>query len=488
MNDLTVFQTFEEYKQTLTAELTKASESFVRIGYLLKVARDTAILSGTEYRDVNEFAAAEYNLDKTQVSRFIRINDRFSEGGNSDRLQESFRGIGYAKLSMMLLLPDALNEEITPAFSKTEVQALKEEVQAEAEVTPLERMMEPVRPDLENMTLVEKAFYELFRGNQKIYAEVFDGIGRTRPKTEDGREMLQEILAPGGEAIHSVRIAGIGRIAISVKGLDRDVMLVNLRSNEKVPCNWDEVLDAAGRFVPLGYASDGFVPLGYASPKEAYEAVFGEPWQAEPEKPAAAPTQPKKETKVTKAVPDKKPEPVKPKIEQVKPEPEPVEPNKADSGSETVQAAQEPEIPAAVEKVAKSTESVVEAWKGAAQAADQAAEVAGAFVKEARQAADQEAEDKRAFAEAIRKAAPVEIPQDPAGCDGQVTFNDFPEILPAPEPYRLSENARNWIMMWAHNLKIDLENLAEAEKAPVGSLIDAALQVIQDEIMGTQTT
>ena len=389
-----------------------------------------------------------------------------------------------AKLSMMLLLPDALNEEITPAFSKTEVQALKEEVQAEAEVTPLERMMEPVWPDLENMTLVEKAFYELFRGNQKIYAEVFDGIGRTRLKTEDG----QEILAPGGEAIHSVRIAGIGRIAVSVKGLDRDVMLVNLRSNEKVPCNWDEVLDAAGRFVPLGYASDGFVPLGYASPKEAYEAVFGEPWQAEPEKPAVAPVQPKKETKVTKAVPDKKPEPVKPKIEPVKPAPEPVEPKETDPGSEPVQETQKRDIPAAVEKIAKSTEPVVEAWKGAAQAADQAAEVAGAFAKEARQAADQEAEAKRAFVEAIRQAAPVEIPQDPAGCDGQATFNDFPEILPAPEPYRLSENARNWITMWAHNLKIDLENLAEAEKAPVGSLIDAALQVIQDEIMGAQTT
>lgn len=430
MNDLTVFQTFEEYKQTLTAELTKASESFVRIGYLLKVARDTAILNGTEYRDVNEFAAAEYNLDKTQVSRFIRINDRFSEGGNSDRLQDSFRGIGYAKLSMMLLLPDALNEEITPAFSKTEVQALKEEVQAEAEVTPLERMMEPVRPDLENMTLVEKAFYELFRGNQKIYSEVFGGILRARPDTEDGREMLQEILAPGGEAIHSVRIAGIGRIAISVKGLDRDVMLVNLRSNEKVPCNWDEVLDAACKFVSPEYVSA----------KAAYETLFGEPWQAEPETPEVAPVQSKKETKVTKAVPDKKPEPVKPKIEPVKPAPEPVEPKEPDSGSEPVQAAQEPETVAEPEKtVAEPVET--------------------------------------------RQAEPVEIPQDPAGCEGQATFNDYPEILPTPAPYKLSTDAKGWVQMWAHNLKSDLINLAEAERVPVETLIAAAFPLIRDELL-----
>lgn len=423
MNELMAFQTFEEYKQTLTAELTKASESFVRIGYLLKVARDTAILNGTEYRDVNEFAAAEYNLDKTQVSRFIRINDRFSEGGNSDRLQDSFRGIGYAKLSMMLLLPDALNEEITPAFSKTEVQALKEEVQAEAEVTPLERMMEPVRPDMESMTLVEKAIYELFRGNQKIYADVFDGILRARPNTEDGREMLQEVLAPGGEAIHSVRIAGIGRIAISVKGLDRDVMLVNLRSNEKTPCNWDEVLDAACKFVTPDYVSA----------KAAYEALFGEPWQAEPEKPEIAPVQPKKETKVTKAVPDKKPEPVKTKIEPVKPAPEPVEPKEPDSGSEPVQAVQEPETVAETEET--------------------------------------------------QQAEPVEIPQDPTGCEGQATFNDYPEILPAPAPYKLSTDAKGWVQMWAHNLKSDLINLAETERVPVETLIAAAFPLIRDELL-----
>lgn len=423
MNDLTVFQTFEEYKQTLTAELTKASESFVRIGYLLKVARDTAILNGTEYKDVNEFAQAEYNLDKTQVSRFIRINDRFSEGGNSDRLQDSFRGIGYAKLSMMLLLPDALNEEITPAFSKTEVQALKEEVQAEAEVTPLERMMEPVRQDMESMTLVEKAIYELFHGNQKIYADVFDGILRARPNTEDGREMLQEVLAPGGEAIHSVRIAGIGRIAISVKGLDRDVMLVNLRSNEKTPCNWDEVLDAACKFVQPDYVSA----------KAAYEALFGEPWQAEPEKPEIAPVQPKKETKVTKAVPDKKPEPVKTKIEPVKPAPEPVEPKGPDSGSEPVQAVQEPETVAETEET--------------------------------------------------QQAEPVEIPQDPTGCEGQATFNDYPEILPAPAPYKLSTDAKGWVQMWAHNLKSDLINLAETERVPVETLIAAAFPLIRDELL-----
>jgi len=452
MTDLTAFSNYEEYKKTLTEELTKASESFVRIGYLLKVARDTAILAGTAYSDVNEFAAAEYNLDKTQVSRFIRINDRFSEGGNSDRLQESFRGIGYAKLSMMLLLPDSLNEEITPAFSKTEVQALKEEVQAEAAVTPLERMMEPVRPDMENMNLVEKAVYELFRGNQKIYADVF-GITAVAPDTDAGKKMLQEILAPAGEAIHSVRIAGIGRIAISVKGLDREVMLVNLRSNEKTPCNWDEVLDAVSKFIS---------PL-YVSSKAAYEDIFGEPWQEESEKPKVAPVQPqKKESKVTKAAPDKKPKPVKPKIEPVKPEPEPEEPKEADSGSEEPA----PElVTEGIEKAADATEALAETVERFGRAASEAGTSAEAFTQTLRNVTGNS----------------VEIPEDPEGCEGQADFNDIPEILPAPV-YELDEEDHRWIRMWIHNLRADLAALADSKQMPAETLIKASLPVIRAEL------
>ena len=449
MTDLTAFSNYEEYKKTLTEELTKASESFVRIGYLLKVARDTAILAGTAYSDVNEFAAAEYNLDKTQVSRFIRINDRFSEGGNSDRLQESFRGIGYAKLSMMLLLPDSLNEEITPAFSKTEVQALKEEVQAEAAVTPLERMIEPVRPDMENMNLVEKAVYELFRGNQKIYADVF-GMNAIAPDADAGKKMLQEILAPAGEAIHSVRIRGIGRIAISIKGTDRDIMLVNLRTDEKDPWSWEDLYNAAVIFT--GPREEG--------PEASYEKAFREPWP-EDKKPEVAPVQPqKKESKVTKAAPDKKPKPVKPKIEPVKKEPEPTEPKEADSGSET---AVEPDIQGAVEKTVKSTEAAVEAWKNMAQSADAAAA------------------DIHAGTGTPPNPAPLEFPEDPEGCEGQTDFNDIPEILPTPA-YELSGNAREWIGMWIHNLRADLTAMAEQEHVTPAELIRAAVQVIQEEL------
>lgn len=61
------YSSYGEYKAALDGELQKSAESFVRIGYLLKVAVDTDILKESGYRNVNEFAEKEYNLDKSQV-------------------------------------------------------------------------------------------------------------------------------------------------------------------------------------------------------------------------------------------------------------------------------------------------------------------------------------------------------------------------------------------------------------------------------------
>ena len=441
MNDLTTFSTFEEYKQILTAELTQASESFVRIGYLLKVARDTAILAGTEYKDVNEFAAAEYNLDKTQVSRFIRINDKFSEGGNSSRLQESFRGIGYAKLSMMLLLPDSLNEEITPAFSKTEVQALKEEVQAEQEVTPIERILEGEKPDLEGMSLLEKVVYEMFRTNPKTFEKAWEFCTGDPPHLDQpgGEELyaarLQEILAPAGEQIYSVRIQGTGRIAMSVKGVDRDIMLVNLRSDEKEPYGWFYLIQAVIRFT---------MPADSAG--QAYEDLFSEPWP-ESEKAGVAPVQPKarKESKVTKAQPEK----VKARDPENVTKPE--EKEEEQKGLPTAAAP----VPTEIE----------------APAAEDDKEAPAAGTEEPKEV-DEEAPAAAAVNEEASEAAASDE------CEGQTDFGDFPEILPAPE---IPEEIKEDVCMAVHNCAVEIRRLAENSEVSVESLTELAIIAWREE-------
>lgn len=101
MDELINYNGYEEFKQAVNRVLNRTVEDFVLTGYLLKQARDTDILKDSGYNDVNEFAWGEYKLDASQVSRYIRVNDKFSEGGYSPKLQEQYQGFGYAKLALM---------------------------------------------------------------------------------------------------------------------------------------------------------------------------------------------------------------------------------------------------------------------------------------------------------------------------------------------------------------------------------------------------
>lgn len=82
MEELIEYNNYGQFKAALDKELLSAADHFVKIGYLLKQARDTTILYESGYPNLYEFAKAEYGIDKGTVSRYIAINDRFSVGGN----------------------------------------------------------------------------------------------------------------------------------------------------------------------------------------------------------------------------------------------------------------------------------------------------------------------------------------------------------------------------------------------------------------------
>lgn len=223
-------KTYSEFKTALDTEMNKAAESFVKIGYLLKIARDTDILAESGYNSLTEFAQAEYNLDKSQVSRFIAINDNYSVDGYSDSLRTEYTGYGYSKLAMMLTLPAAVVAELTPSYSKSDIQALKEEVAAEEAISPMEVYLEGEKEELEDASLLYQAMYQLFLENPELYE-----------KPDADIDTLMETLAPAGENIYTVRIQGVGRIMVSCKE-DR-VNLVNIRTNNVEICTWEQVTE-----------------------------------------------------------------------------------------------------------------------------------------------------------------------------------------------------------------------------------------------------
>lgn len=111
------------WKEDIRNKLRETAENFVYIGYRLKQIRDSGMYDGAE--DIFEFARKEYGLGKSTVSRFIAINQKFSEGGNSIELKVEYRDIGSSKLAEMLTLPDAECGLITERTTVKEIRELK---------------------------------------------------------------------------------------------------------------------------------------------------------------------------------------------------------------------------------------------------------------------------------------------------------------------------------------------------------------------------
>lgn len=298
MEQVIGYRSYQEYKQELDTELKKTAEGFVRIGYLLKVARDTSILAESGYDNVIDFARAEYGLDKTQVSRFMNINDKFSEGGYAPELKEEYQGFGYAKLSIMLLLPEDVNNVLTPDFSKAEIQQIKDVVDEEKKTTDIEVMLErkdEVQQALDNN--LEKVVFQLGKDNPKIYKELWEAV---KKESETGKYFIRHLI-PNGKAVYTVRIPGTGSHMLAITEESEDVKLLNLRDasqNEKY--NKEDVEKAFGKI---------FFNTG--TWKESWEKEYGEILPAE-KNAAVAPVQSKAaQRKESKVIVTKKPEPEK---------------------------------------------------------------------------------------------------------------------------------------------------------------------------------
>ncbi len=303
--DIIAYQkSYREYKAELDNELQKTAEGFVRIGYLLKVARDTNVLAESGYKTVAEFAQAEYSLDKTQVSRFISINDKFAEGGYSERLQAKYQGFGYAKLTLMLQLPDAVNEALTPSYSKAEIQSIKDEVDEEKKVSDIEMCLEaagqPETPSvLPELDFIGQVIYKLGHDIPELFTELHnDALG-----CSVNMQHFQRIMAPAGEKTYSVRIPGTGRIMLMLND-SGECRAVNSRTGEFEDVTWQQLRDAWETLSDFKHCTG-------KNAAERWSELYREPYpnaKAASEKAEVAPEQPKpekkevrKESKVQKA-------------------------------------------------------------------------------------------------------------------------------------------------------------------------------------------
>lgn len=123
MEDL--ITTYSEAKDIIRKDLESMSKKFITIGYYLKYIRDKKLYIQDGFESIWEFAQDTYGISKSTCSRWMHMNDKFSEGGNSPELRQEFASFGKSQLQEMLYLDDKQIEQAKPEMTAKEIREIR---------------------------------------------------------------------------------------------------------------------------------------------------------------------------------------------------------------------------------------------------------------------------------------------------------------------------------------------------------------------------
>ncbi len=215
-----------QWKEDIRRKLAETANNFVYIGYRLKQIRDSGMYDGAA--DIFEFAQKEYGLGKSTVSRFIAINEKYSEGGNSLELKEEFRGFSSSKLAEMLTLPDSEIELITEKTTIREIRALKDFNSQDPEESNETAGAERVEG-----TPLEKCLIDFFKSRK----EMLNGIMRYLETDPPEYKEAAELMAPS-QTSHKK-----GIVFLFLYDWSTGIKYKLMTDPEPVSMNWPELLN-----------------------------------------------------------------------------------------------------------------------------------------------------------------------------------------------------------------------------------------------------
>ena len=150
------------------ANLKSVARSVVAVGYYLKQVRDRELwkdAEGVNYASVWDFASREFGISKSTASRYMSINDRFSEGGDSPLIMEKYADLSRSQLQEMLYLTDQQAETVTHETTVQQIRAMRipepgpvEVLEGQMSIEDFDILPPPAEPDsLASGSIVQEA-------------------------------------------------------------------------------------------------------------------------------------------------------------------------------------------------------------------------------------------------------------------------------------------------------------------------------------------
>lgn len=223
-----------QWKEDIRRKLAETAENFVYIGYRLRQIRDSGMYDGAE--DIFGFAWKEYGLGKSTVSRFIAINEKYSEGGNSPALKEEFRNFSSSKLSEMLTLPDSEIRLITEKTTIREIRELKAfngQTAQETGEPQAEEAGEAAGGEERSRPPLEKCLTDFFKDKKNI----LNGVMRYLEEEPPAYREAAELVAPSQTSHRK------GIVFLFLYDWNTGVKYKLMTEPEPVSMSWEEFLN-----------------------------------------------------------------------------------------------------------------------------------------------------------------------------------------------------------------------------------------------------
>lgn len=134
--------TFEDAVELAKKHLTGMVETFIAAGYYIKVMKNEYEQHG--YKTIWECAEAELGLKKTQASRAMSMNSKYSVEGNTPYIQEKYKKYGKSQLQEMLKMSEEQIEQISPDMTVDQIREIAQSIaeQSESRLQELEDFMQ----------------------------------------------------------------------------------------------------------------------------------------------------------------------------------------------------------------------------------------------------------------------------------------------------------------------------------------------------------
>ncbi len=162
-------------------------KSFVRIGWQLTRIDQSEAYKNDGYSSINEFAASEYGMNRSGVSRFMKVYKTYSVDGDTPELKEQYRDFKFSQLVELTQIQETDRQMFAPEVKREDIREFQR-FEKENESTPdnLLNWKEAKSPEEK----LRAAIQEFCRENKEVLDAVYEP--GTTPKA------LAELISPSG--------------------------------------------------------------------------------------------------------------------------------------------------------------------------------------------------------------------------------------------------------------------------------------------------